>query len=230
MKSIEWFFGLILTWIVLLTLHECYGFRVHGRSSSRSRLTPYDTWLLRTKQYMIDLDQQQQEHKRWLPVSSAIHKRGCKGFPCMYTHMGGSAGNASIKKAKLMLLRECVADPQCFSPGKKRSTENFDRDYNLRRYLMLGKSLLNVPFTVGQLKDILSYSAQDRGPFFLFLYFERNFAIYWNIEWSLKPLSIFREIIQLNIVNMLKSTNAYYWKIILKRSVKMVLYPAKSHR
>ena len=125
MKSIEWFLGLILTWILVLTVYECYGFRVEHR------LTPYDKWL-HTKQYL-----EKQEQKRWLS-NSVMHKRGCKGFPCMYTHMGGSAGNASIKKAKLMLLRECVADPSCFSPGK-RSAGNFDREYNLRRYLTLGK-------------------------------------------------------------------------------------------
>ena len=40
---------------------------------------------------------------------------------------------------------------------------------------------------------------------------------------------IFRKIIQLNAVIILKSTNEYYRKIISKRGLKMDLYPAMSN-
>ena len=56
---------------------------------------------------------------RSLQVINVLQKRDCRGFPCMFTHIGGNVGNASIKKARLMLLRECVADPSCFSIGKR---------------------------------------------------------------------------------------------------------------
>ena len=124
MKSIEWFMEAILTWIFLLTIYECYGFRI------RNSLTPYERWL-ESKQYIQD-----QDYKH-LFSNSVMHKRGCKGFPCMYTHMGGSAGNASIKKAKLRALRECIADPFCSSIGKRSG--NLDREFRIKKYLMLGK-------------------------------------------------------------------------------------------
>ena len=124
MKSIERLMGAVLTWIFLLTIYECYGFQI------QNTIAPFERWL-ESKRYIQD-----QDYKRLFP-NSVMQKRGCKGFPCMYTHMGGSAGNASIKKAKLMLLKECVADPSCFSIGKR--SRNLDREHRIRRYQSLGK-------------------------------------------------------------------------------------------
>ena len=42
-------------------------------------------------------------------------------------------------------------------------------------------------------------------------------------------VQIFRKIIQLNAVIILKSTNEYYRKIISKSGLKMDLYPALAH-
>ena len=121
MKSIEGIIFLLVALIFIFTIFECHAFSVEHR------LTPYEKWLI-----MI-----QNQGQNRLHLNNILHKRGCKGFPCMYTHMGGSAGNASIKKAKLMLLKECVADPSCFSIGKRSLSH--DKDSSLRRYLMLGK-------------------------------------------------------------------------------------------
>lgn len=135
MKSVEWITGLVLSLVFILTVYECKAFRIEHGSS-----TPYDTWL-KAKQWFHHQEQQhpqQQQQQRSLRSNSPMHKRGCKGFPCMYTHMGGSAGNASIKKAKLMLLRECVADPMCSPIGKRSVRSQADGVDSLRRYLQLG--------------------------------------------------------------------------------------------
>ena len=44
-------------------------------------------------------------------------KRSCRSFPCMFTHIAGSAGNAAMNKMKLDMIRGCVSDPECFTAG-----------------------------------------------------------------------------------------------------------------
>ena len=70
---------------------------------------------------------------------------------------------------------------------------------------------------------------QDRGPFWFSHIFNEilQYIEIWNEfkVWN-HCVQIFRKIIQLNAVIILKSTNKYYRKIISKSSRKMDLYPA----
>ena len=71
-------------------------------------------------------------------------------------------------------------------------------------------------------------SAQDKVPF----WFSYILMKFWNIlKYGMNSKSetivqIFRKIIQLNTVYILKITNEYYQKMICKKSFKMDFYPA----
>ena len=43
-------------------------------------------------------------------------KRGCSGFPCVYTHMAERAGRASIERYIAQLIQNCMHDASC-NPG-----------------------------------------------------------------------------------------------------------------
>ena len=85
---------------------------------SRAHMYAYDSDDLRTTSYW--LQKIKWNHNQPVQNSpSLLQKRDCSGFPCMYTHIAGTVGNASIKMARLTLLRECIADPNCSSIGKR---------------------------------------------------------------------------------------------------------------
>ncbi len=130
MKSVEWLRVTLVLWICILTVHRAAGFRVENRFS------PYEKWLLR-KKLILDENLQQQAGTDSSTSDILKSKRGCNGFPCMFTHMGGSAGNASLRKAKLSMLRECVSDPDCFSIGKRSSFSN--SEYGMKEFLANGE-------------------------------------------------------------------------------------------
>lgn len=46
-------------------------------------------------------------------------KRGCVGFPCVYTHMAERAGRASIERYIARLIEDCMNDAHC-NPGKRK--------------------------------------------------------------------------------------------------------------
>ncbi|KAK6191464.1 hypothetical protein SNE40_003148 [Patella caerulea] len=46
-------------------------------------------------------------------------KRGCSGFPCMYTHLGAKAGRQALMRSLMSIIDDCANDPSC-SPGKRR--------------------------------------------------------------------------------------------------------------
>ncbi|XP_060072352.1 uncharacterized protein LOC132552223 [Ylistrum balloti] len=46
-------------------------------------------------------------------------KRGCVGFPCVYTHMAERAGRASIERYIAKLIEDCMNDDHC-NPGKRK--------------------------------------------------------------------------------------------------------------
>ena len=54
---------------------------------------------------------------RVLKEETEKSKRGCNGFPCMYTHLGAKAGRNRMLKSMYMLLHKCAMDPSC-SPGQ----------------------------------------------------------------------------------------------------------------
>ncbi|ESO97580.1 hypothetical protein LOTGIDRAFT_152669 [Lottia gigantea] len=45
-------------------------------------------------------------------------KRGCSGFPCMYTHLGAKAGRQELMRTLMSLIDDCAGDIAC-SPGSK---------------------------------------------------------------------------------------------------------------
>lgn len=111
MKSVEWLAAVLVSLVCILCVSKCTGFSVESH-----RLAPVEEkWLLGQKL----LAAPEREPRRVDSGTNSRRKRGCSGFPCMFTHMGGSAGKASIRKEKLSMLRECIADPNCFSIGKR---------------------------------------------------------------------------------------------------------------
>ena len=99
---------LTLYWTFTCNILNCYGYNLDDALDTDLKLFDRAYW-----------DIYEESPKRSFELRNGFQKRGCNGFPCMFTHIGGNVGNASIKKAKLMLLRECVADPSCSSIGKR---------------------------------------------------------------------------------------------------------------
>ena len=65
-----------------------------------------------------DLTSKRTEYGR-LPGDERLHKRNsCGGFPCMFTHIGGAAGEESLRKIKMGILKGCLNDPTCFPAGE----------------------------------------------------------------------------------------------------------------
>lgn len=42
-----------------------------------------------------------------------VQRRGCSGFPCMYSHLGTKAGKASLYKTLASFIDDCFSDPLC---------------------------------------------------------------------------------------------------------------------
>ena len=85
-----------------------------------------------------------------------------------------------------------------------------------------------VNLTAGTSEHIFK-SAQDRGPFWFSYILNKVLQYILKYGMNLKmesSVQIFRKIIQLNVVIILKTTNEYYRKIISKSGHKMDLYPA----
>ncbi|XP_041366272.1 uncharacterized protein LOC121381164 [Gigantopelta aegis] len=50
-------------------------------------------------------------------------KRGCDGFPCMYSHLGAKAGRKAMMRTLMTIIDDCAHDVMC-SPGKRRRKRN----------------------------------------------------------------------------------------------------------
>ena len=115
MSRMQHFSIFCIFWILISNTYISYG---QTFSHDSDELSTAIYWLRR-------IEWNKNQAVRNSPSSYRMQKRDCSGFPCMYTHMAGTAGNASIRLAKLTLLRECLADPNCSSVGK-RSHSKYD--------------------------------------------------------------------------------------------------------
>ena len=53
------------------------------------------------------------------PEGSPTKRSGCHGFPCVFSHLGTKASDATIERIKMSILMDCLNDPHCITQGKQ---------------------------------------------------------------------------------------------------------------